>query len=249
MPVSDNQLDEVVQAWNKYAEQTPLRIAPADLLEKRDMNMYRGLGIAEASALAHQLVEHRSVATVEMTMGYLYERLLQELGPQKVTQAQKNRTGYKGIDFVQGAPGEFRVINLKSGLSTSNGDITGATRRNLSRAKVHWEGQTGADDNPLAQRKSKIVMVKAVARGRRRKTTTAEGILWLVGESMWEYFGAGEGLLNRLSDALGRNPLDYRRYEEEKARAAQRVVEYLNAGGLAGPDGKINWSTLIPKYP
>ena len=41
---------------------------------------------------------------------------------------------------------------------------------------------------------------------------------------MWEFFGAGPGFLNRLSDALGRNPLDYNNYEVAKGRAVDRVM-------------------------
>ena len=249
MPVNKSQLDAVVQAWNKYAEETPRKISAKDLLEKRDVNMYRGLGIADALDLARQMVEHRSVATIEMTMGYLYERLLEETGPQKVTKEQKKRPGYRGIDFVHRTPGELRVINLKAGLSTSNGDITAATRDNLRRAKEHWEAQALGDDNPLDQRESRVVMVKAVARGKRKETTTDEGILWLVGESMWEYFGAGKDLLKRLSDSLGRNPLDYQRYGDEKVRAAERVANYLAACGLAGHGGEIDWSALAVRFP
>ena len=92
-------------------------------------------------------------------------------------------------------------------------------------------------------------MVRAVARGKRKRNTTAQGVLWLVGESMWEFFGAGEGFLKRLGDALGRNPLDYSRYEEEKERAAGRVAEYLVQGNLASSGGQINWGLLAAKFP
>ena len=47
MPVTDEQLDNVVRAWNDYAAESPDKLSPRDLLEKRDINMYRGLGIAE----------------------------------------------------------------------------------------------------------------------------------------------------------------------------------------------------------
>ncbi len=249
MAITKGQLDKVVQAWNAYAEEAPRKVKAKDLLEKRDLNMYRGLGISDSRGLARQLVEHRLVATMEMTMGFLYERILQVLGPQKVTLAQKRLTGYKGIDFIQAMPGELRVINLKSGLSTSNGDITEATATNLGRAKRYWEGQRATDDNPLAQEGTRVVMVKAVARGKRKKTTTDEGILWLVGECMWEYFGAGESFLERLSEALGRNPLDYVRFEAEKVRVVDRLVEYLTLEGLANREGEVNWAEMVPKFP
>ena len=249
MLVNDSQLDAVVQAWNGYAEESPRKVRPRDLLDKRDVNMYRGLGITDASDLAKNMVEHRSIATMEMTMGYLYERLLEELGPRKVTQAEKRSPGYRGIDFLHTTPSELRVINLKAGLSTSNGDITESTIRNLVGAKEHWGTLTGADDNPLAQRERNVVMVRAVARGNRKRTITGQGVLWLVGESMWEYFGAGAGFLKRLSEALGRNPVDYQRYEYEKGLAAERVIEYLLRGRLADTGGQIDWGLLAAKFP
>ena len=249
MPISDGQLDVVVKAWNNYAETGPSNIVPKDLLEKRDVNMYRGLGITSAGALVRDMVEHRSVATMEMAMGYLYERLLQELGPQKVTTVQKQLPGYKGVDFIQQTPNELRVINLKAGLSTSNGDITASTKRNLGEAKKHWGSQPAADDNPLAQQKAKVVMVRAVARGGRRHTETTDGITWLVGEAMWEYFGAEEGFLQRLSDALARNPLSYERYRDEKVKASDKVLKYLVGGGFADIEGQLDWGLLVAKFP
>ena len=152
MPVTDKQLDSVVRAWNDYAAARPDELSPRDLLEKRDINMYRGLGIVSARDLAERMVDDRSVATLEMTMGFLYERLLEELGPRKVAQAEKRQPGYRGIDFVQVTASEFRVVNLKAGLSTGNGDINSSTVSHLAEAKRHWESHTQGDDNPLHQR-------------------------------------------------------------------------------------------------
>ena len=211
--------------------------------------MYRGLGISDASELVTRMVDDRSVATLEMTMGFLYERLLEELGPRKVTKAEKNQPGYKGIDFIQVTASEFRVVNLKAGLSTGNGDINSSTVNHLGDAKLHWEKHPQGDDNPLRQHARTVVMVKAVARGPRRRTTTPGGILWLVGESMWEYFGAGEGLLPRLGEALGRHPLDYDRYLQGKDRAVARTLKYILQAGLASRDGQIKWTELVSRFP
>ena len=249
MPILDDQLNEVVQAWNDYAAGRPGYLSASDLLEKRDINMYRGLGIGDANEFAKRLVDDRSVATLEMTMGYLYERLLEELGPRKITQTEKRQPGFRGIDFVQVTPTELRLVNLKSGLSTGNGDINTSTVNHLVEASRYWEEHPQADDNPLRQRNRKVVMVRAVARGSSGKTTTAEGIQWLVGESMWEYFGSGEGLLERLSEALGRNPLAYSHYQDEVSRGVARVVDFLVREGLATPTGQICWPKLVSRFP
>ena len=252
MPISNAELDAVVREWNKYAARSPRKISPADLLNKRDVNMYRGLGITQVSEMASAIVEHRSVATVEMTMGFLYERVLQRLGPQKVTVRQKQQAGYKGIDFVQHTPGTTTLVNLKAGLSTSNGDITESTTRHLKAAKKYWESYDATDDNPLAQQVAgtpAVVMVRAVARGNPKHDTTGEGILWLVGQSLWEYFGAGPDFLPRLSDALGRNPLIYGRYQQEKQLASGRVEDHIKLLGLADSKGVLDWGAMATKFP
>ena len=74
-------------------------------------------------------------------------------------------------------------------------------------------------------------------------------MLWLVGESMWEFFGAGPGLLARLGEALGRNPLDYARHQQAKGRAVARTLEYLGKAGLATRDGQIDWPGLVSRFP
>ena len=82
--------------------------------------MYRGLGIENVSELAMRLVQDRSVASMEMTMGHLYERVLEGLGPRKLSNKEKTQSGFRGIDFVQDTAAEHRLINLKAGLPTSN---------------------------------------------------------------------------------------------------------------------------------
>jgi hypothetical protein len=249
MPLTDRQLDQVVDAWKEYAESSPDRLDARDVLEKRDLNMYRGVNFTEPPLFAQALTNDRSVATLEMTMGHLYERALEELGPRKVSRDEKKRDGYKGIDFIQDTPDELRLINLKAGLSTSNGDITTSTVNNLAAASQYWSRQPVGDDNPLKRRERKVVKIRAVARGPRRTTRTAEGILWLVGDSMWEYFGAGSDLLVRLGIALQRNPFDHVRFQAAKTRAAQRVLSYLERGGFLRDGKEIDWEKLCSTFP
>ena len=249
MPISEAQLGRVVQSWNDYTVQGPQKINPGGLLKTRDISMYRGLGITTAEQFARDLVEHRSAASLEMTMGHLFERLLEESGLTKVSKDDKKKDGYMGVDFIGRKPTELEVVTLKASPSTFNGDITRATVTNLRAAKEFWEAQPTHDDNPLAQHHRRVTMVRAVARGAPKKTITPEGILWLVGDAMWEYFGAGPGLLQRLSEALGRNPLDHHRYEKEKEQAARRVVGYLRRLGFTTPDGDLDWAGLIKRFP
>ena len=249
MPISDHQLDQVVRAWHHHVVTIPQNIDPRRLLKDRDISTYRGLGINTAPELASALVEHRTTASLEMSHGYLFERVLGELGPTKLSREDKKLPGNRGIDFTHPAPGKLFVISLKASPSTFNGDITRATVANLVAAKKHRESQSDADDNPLAQRPRAVVMVRAVARGAKKKTTTPEGVLWLVGDALWERFGAGPNLLQRLNEALGRNPLDQDRYEKAKAESAKKLVSYLRLHGFADSRGNLDWTGLIKVFP
>jgi hypothetical protein len=247
MPITDGQLDQVIMGWNQYAEGRPESIDPNDVLVKRDLNMYRGLGIENITELSMRLVEDRSVASMEMTMGHLYERVLEALGPRKLTNAEKGMPGFRGLDFIQDTPLEHRLVNLKSALSTSNGDITTATVSNLSAAKAHWESDYGKDDNPLRSSPSEAVMIRAVARGQTKRVITGSGILWLVGDAMWDYFGGGRDLLRRLGAALGRNPLNFTAYTAQIEGAAYRVRRTLLRYELTGEE--VDWDRLLARYP
>ena len=111
------------------------------------------------------------MATMEMTMGYLHERVLEELVTDRVAADQRQLPGYRGVDFLNRTAADLQIINLKSGLSTSNGDISVATVRNLQTARDHWQANPdGVDDNPLARRERNVLMVRAVARGATAET-------------------------------------------------------------------------------
>ena len=305
----DKWMDPIVNAWRVYAAERPHEIRPSTLLRGRDLRMYRAMGITRVEDFARQLVDDRSTATLEMSMGHLYERLLEALVTNKVASVQRKESGYRGIDFFNLRPDAVEIINLKTGLddrstatlemsmghlyerllealvtnkvasvqrkesgyrgidffnlrpdaveiinlktlSTSNADISAASSLNLRNARDYWtEYYTRADDNPLEQRPERVIrMVRAVARGPRRARETQEGILWLVGDDMWEHFGGGPDFLRRLSDALGRNPLDLARYEEAKAGAARRVETYLTRTGLVESDGTVDWDRVAGTY-
>ena len=247
MAIADERLDEAVASWKAFAEESPRRIVARSLL-KRDLNMYRGLGITDAVELTRRLVEDRSVATLEMTMGYLYERLVEELGPRKVTRDERRTPAFHGLDFIQTTPDELRLINLKAGLSTSNADISQSTIANLTNAAEYWRSHAQPDDNPLRQRVREVIMVRAVARGPRRNTLTDAGIRWLVGEALWTFLDAGPRFLERLGEALGRNPLDYVRHQAEKEAASTRALEYLRQGGFVSGSGAIDWDGLTAGF-
>jgi len=244
--VSESILDEVVAFWRRYAEESPRRINPMDLLIKRDLIMYRGLGLKTHKELARRLVEDRALASLEMTMGHLYERLLEALGPSKLSNAQKQQPGNRGIDFIEHRPFELRLINLKAGQTTSNADIADATVRHLLRAKSHYSPVTlQKDDNPLQRKAKSIVLIRALAKGPRGRRVTGDGILVLVGDEMWAYFGAGEGLLQRLQEAMGRNPLDYERYKQALQDVQDSLTRLMEDKRLVATDGTVDWWRLL----
>ena len=246
----DKWIDRIVIAWRDYATERPHEIQPSAILRGRDLRMYRAMGIETAEKLARQLVADRSTATLEMSMGHLYERLLEALVTDRVAAVQRKGEGYRGIDFINRRTDAIELVNLKTGLSTSNADITAASALNLRGARDHWQEELArADDNPLGQRAEREVrMVRAVARGPRRHRETPAGIIWMVGDPMWEYFGGGPDFLRRLSDALGRHPLNLARYEEAKESAAKRVENYLTRAGLVNPDGTVDWNRVAEIY-
>ena len=246
----NEKMDRIVIAWRTYAAERPHEIRPSALLRGRDLRMYRAMGIALVEDFARQLVDDRSTATLEMSMGSLYERALEDLVTDRVAAVQRKEPGYRGIDFINRRPDAVELINLKTGLSTSNADISTASVLNLQRAYDHWEKALAQDDdNPLGERAEReIRMVRAVARGPKRCRKTDQGIIWMVGDAMWEHFGGGADYLRRLSDALGRNPLDFTKYEEAKRIAAKRVGNYLTSAGLVKPHGAVDWDRIAKMY-
>ena len=112
MGISDSDMDEVAEAWAGYAAGQPDVIQPRALLQGRDLRMYRALGIERADELSRYLVEHRSIAALEISMGSVYERLLQELGTSRVAAGQRSQPGYKGIDFLHETDDGARVGEL-----------------------------------------------------------------------------------------------------------------------------------------
>ena len=258
MVLGDDALDRVVRDWHDYAQARPAKISARDVLVKRNLHMYRGLGINNASDLSRMMVNDRSAASLEMTMGHLYELLLGSLGPVKLTKEDKTATpAYQGIDFIQRTPNAIRVINLKAGLATVNSDISNQMRRRLKIAKEFELHRPAHDDNPLQQNRPEVIMVRAVARGAPRNGMVPcnvqgyqdDQLLYLVGASLWEYFGGGQDFLHRVQQALGQNPLDFRRHEWQKARAAVRVRRRLMDGDFVGPGRQIRWDALIERYP
>ena len=249
MPITDAQLATVVRQWRDYATATPQGINPRELLKQRGTYMYRGLGITTADQLARKMVDDRAVASLEMTMGSLYERVLEALGPERVTREQRRNPGYNGLDFIHRTPALIELINLKAGLSTTNNDITQNMQRTLQAARDYWAANRGPDDNPLPQQQRQVVKVRAVARGAARRDRTADGILHLVGESMWQHFGAGDHFPARLGAAIERNPINLEHYEEQKRQAAARVYRYLIAGRFADGEDRLDWDHLADIFP
>lgn len=91
------------------------------------------------------------------------------------------------------------------------------------------------------------VMIRAVARGPAKNELTDKGILWLVGDAMWDYFGGGRDLLRRVGAALGRNPIDFTIYTGQIEGAASRVRRLLARYELPGEE--VDWDRLLARYP
>ena len=248
MAITDSDMDEVAEAWASHAAGRPDEIQPRALLQGRDLRMYTALGKERADELSRCLVEHRSIAGLEISMGSLYERLLQELGTDRVAAGQRSQPGYTGIDFLRWTDDALELISFKSGLTSFSGDLGGRAVRQLLAARDYWVAQSaGADANQFG-RSQRVVMVRAVARGPRKRVERPDGILWLVGDAMWEHVGADEHFLSRVSAALARRPLDTDGFDAAKERAAGRVLAYLNRAGLVQPDGTVDWLQLSEVY-
>ena len=69
MPVSDQQLDQIVRALRSRQMGLPAQIKPGALVRDRNLLLYRGQGIVTPYDLAHALVHDRLVASHEMDSG------------------------------------------------------------------------------------------------------------------------------------------------------------------------------------
>ena len=178
-------------------------------------------------------------------MGRLWERLLGALGPKQITIEQKPIL--RGIDHLQETQSERRVINLKSSLSTPNGDINAKTIDHLLAAKDTLGRQK--DDNPMGGLPREIVMVRAVARGEPHNELLDNGIRYLVGNAMWQYFGGGDNFLSKVTNAMERHTIPLDTLEDARKIAVNRIADYIDSTGLFISDGKLDWLALCQKYP
>ena len=140
----------------------------------------------------------------------------------------------------------LELVSFKSGMTAFTADFGGRTVGNLLEAKKYWLAQL-AGANQLGN-VEQVVMVRAVARGPRKQAITRDGIIWLVGDALWEHVGAGKQFLSRVSAALGRRRLNIAAFDAAKSRAADRVVTYLDRAGLVQPDGTVDWVQLSEVY-
>ena len=248
MEISDSQMDNLVANWAKQAAVRPDTIKPRQLLQGRDLRMYRALGKESADELARFLVEHRSIAALEISMGGLYEAFFETLGSERVSASQRTEEGYRGIDFLRETGATLELISFRGGMTAFGGDFGGVTIRNWDNARQYWVNKLAGSDAGRFGKVKKVVMVRAVARGPQKREERENGIVWLVGDEMWKYYGAGERFLSRVSSALGRTPLNIRDFDAAKARAADRVVAYLNRSGLVQNDGTVKWEQLSDVY-
>jgi hypothetical protein len=183
-------------------------------------------------------------------MGHLYELVMAELGPVKVSNAQKKQSGYVGLDFVQVTPTEIRLVDLAAAANTKNGGARTKSRQDLTADAAFWQEQAEneTNDNPMAQKGKSIVRIWAVGRGTPSHTSLDE-ILRLRGDAMWEYFGAGPDCLARIGEALLRNPVNGAAFHGAVGAARTRLVDFLQLKGFADANGELDWPALLPAYP
>lgn len=250
-------LSDAVSSFRSYLEKIPDRQKASDVLGKRPLPLYRASGITHADELATALAADRLIASREMAMGYLYERIM-ESACDAVKLKNIEKKDWKGIDFRKESDHAIYLINLKSARATSNADITSATQTNLVAAarraqRVQDKINSQGDDNPLSQPRAEIIPVRAIARGiptpQTFKIIDGIRIRILVGDTLWDQLGAGTNFTQKIEAELGRQPVNKNIVAKGEAAFRTRIVELLKHAGCVEADGSLDWLTVLRKFP
>jgi len=250
-------LSDAVASFKAYLEKIPERQKARDVLEKRPLPLYRAHGITTAEDLATSLAADRLIASREMAMGYLYERVM-ESSCQAVKLKNIEKRGWKGIDFRKETDSALYLINLKSARATSNADITSATQTNLVAAagralRIQDETYSQGDDNPLKQSRPEIIPIRAIARGiptpQTFKVVNGVRIRILVGDTLWEHLGAGANFTQKIEAELGRHPVDRAVVAKGEQEYTARIAALLKETGCIKTDGSLDWLTVLRMFP
>ena len=126
-------------------------------------------------------------------------------------------------------------MNLKAVLSTSNGDSFEPV-----------DGKTEVDIRPRQGRHLPCRNDQGGSPWLSETGNNGRGIMWLVADSMWEYFG-GAGSTPARWCCAGPQPLDFTAYPTQIKAAALRVRRLLSLYELPGEG--IDWDRLLAKYP
>ncbi|WFG36265.1 hypothetical protein GKN94_11375 [Candidatus Lucifugimonas marina] len=250
-------LSDAIESFKGHLETLPDRQKPKEILRKRPLPLYRAHGITDPKKLVAQLVSDRLVASREMAMGYLYERIMEEVcAAIKLTNSEKKE--WKGIDFRKETNDETLLINLKSSRATSNADISDATQRNLVAAAKHEQDKqskraSSGDDNPLSKVERKIVPMRAIARGvsspETIKTVNQVDIRIVVGDTLWKRLGAGANFTRKIEAALGAQPVDTKVVADAEEALRQKLLSELASNGCIQKDGSLNWPAVLKAFP
>lgn len=245
-------LEDAIDAFRDYYASLPARIRATDLLRKRPLALYAAMGIVSPVDLAEALVRDRLAASREMALGYLYERILEDVcGAEKLNNAQKKE--WRGIDHRRQAIAELALINLKSARATSNSDISQQTTANLSAAaKKAIAIEQATDDNPLKKDKRRVRAVRAIARGRKHSTIKVHDgvdIEILVGDALWAAMGAGENFTEQIQEALAGKPVDMVALAAATTLAIERVEKAIRETECVDGNDEIEWPCLFEAYP
>ena len=251
---SDSLLPLVVSSWReKFISVLEDHSNCTKLLANKDLSMYQAIGCVTDIELARQMVSDYAVQQAEQTLGHLYELILEEagshlgqtLGLEKVE--DKKTDGRLGLDFIQLVNRERRLIEVSAKPNSKSGSGRKGRVQNMKDNEEFWAKQR--NDNPLSPTR-KTVMVWAAHRGRSKHETNKDGILEVVGDSMWSYIGLGESFTRELSRELSKQQIPPAELHSLKQSMETIIREHLKENGYSDRiTGHIDYNSLIADHP
>lgn len=242
----DSWLSAAVSRWrNTYISGMEDHSNFSKLLVNKDLAMYQAIGCITDNDLARQMVSDYSVQQAEQTIGHLFELVLEEVGLEKVE--DKKSEGRFGLDFIQRIDGQRRLVELSAKPNSKSGSQRKGRVSNMLANEAFWIKQK--NDNPLSPT-LETVKVWASARGPSRCRPNRDGILEVVGDAMWSYFGLGESFTRRLSQELGKQQISMEELDSLKRSMEQRIADYLRENNYSDhATGNIDYASLITDHP
>ena len=167
------------------------------------------------------------------------------LGLEKVE--DKRTEGRLGLDFIQRVNGERRLIEVSAKPNSKSGSSRKGRVQNMQANEAFWTKQR--NDNPLSPT-LKTVMVWASHRGRSKHEGNKDGILEVVGDSMWSYIGLGESFTTKLSRELSKQQIPPAELHPLKQSMERIIQKHLSENGYSDRStGRIDYDALIRDHP